>query len=153
MLDDTIRRINEFHNSDILSQWFLDNYIQPLTREFFRNTTSLRPKFVNYMPHWNEYRKATTDQSVDFLFSIGISFCNLNTQKIKVGLRSGLRDFLQRACVVRKFSSLLYSTVAILETAENIWCFTYYDAALNSLSATYCLDCGKLSWDSGLFVE
>jgi len=153
MLEDTIRRLNEFHNSDILSQWFLDNYIQPLTREFFSNATSLRPKFVNYMPHWNEYRKATTDQSVDFLFSIGISFCNLNTQKIKVGLRSGLRDFLQRACVVRKFSSLLYSTVAILETAENIWCFTYYDAALNSLSATYCLDCGKLSWDSGLFVE
>src|SRR6218665_1997308 len=56
----TQKRLNKFLNSNILSQWFVENYILPIIRTEleFLNKGKVITNFMNYMLPLLEYRKA-----------------------------------------------------------------------------------------------
>src|SRR6218665_1988547 len=67
VLHQTQRRLNDFSISDILSHWFVENYILPITRTQlkFLNKGNVITHFMGYLLPLLEYRKAAVSDSLN----------------------------------------------------------------------------------------
>src|SRR6218665_3558377 len=67
MLDKTERRLNEFRNSRVLCDWFVNNYILSFIRNFFSPMPTFRvtPHFANFMLPLCDFWKANESFSID----------------------------------------------------------------------------------------
>src|SRR6218665_115786 len=151
VLHQTQRRLNDFSISDILSHWFIENYILPITRTQlkFLNKGNVITHFMGYLLPLLEHRKtAVSDYLNDRFLSImeGSNYCR---RAIKFGCISGLRLQLQ----LKQFDGHLITGKVYLPIIEKNLCFTNYEILLYILHTVDGMRCGVLSWDSSLFVE
>jgi len=92
-LHQTERRVNYFRKNNILSRWFVENYILPITLTQLQslNTSKLSPDFMDYMLPLLEYRKVALPLSVEW----GFAFQSLRSNtSIRMAIRTksaGLR--------------------------------------------------------------
>src|SRR6218665_2997668 len=150
------RRLNEFKDSGILSNWFLENYILLIIRTQlqFLNTKKIKPDFMDYMEPLLEYRKASELHQLDWLFSFKfISSNEICRCVLKHGLSSGLHQFLKLSQSTISLSTKLHSTMTYLPITKKNRCYTSYVNLLCILQVAHGLRYGEISWDCRLFVE
>src|SRR6218665_405538 len=150
----TERRLNKFLNSDLLSHWFVENYILPIIRTHleFLNKGNATKYFMDYMLPLLEHRKAAVSISLNYRFcSILFASSLICRRAIKCGFISGLPGQLKSDQFII-FSSI-NTRVAFLPIIEQELCFKYYIVLLYILHTEGGFPCGSLSWDSSLFVE
>src|SRR6218665_3237890 len=152
MLHQIERQLNRFTNSEVLSHWFVANYILPIIRtQFgFLNTRSLLPNFTYYLSPFVEYRKARKFESFEFLYSLKFSDSNMICRR---EIKYGMCRIMRHGQYTEHFNSKSHNTMTDLPTTEQDSCFKYFNALLYSLHTANGLRYGEISWDSSLFVE
>jgi len=154
----TERRLNEFRNSRIICNWFMENYIMPFVWRHFGHESAMEklPHFMDCMLPLIEFWKASERKSLDALLFYTFASAHNNSRcGIIHNLSSGLRHHMQVGYHLRCIALITnrISTVMDLPTIQNVSCFTYYDNLLYSLHIAYGLSCGDILWDSSLIVE
>src|SRR6218665_2149268 len=158
VLVNTERRLNEFRNSRIICNWFMENYIMPFVWRHFGHESAMEklPHFMDCMLPLIEFWKASERKSLDALLFYTFASAHNNSRfGIIHNLSSGLRHHMQVGYHLRCIALITnrISTVMDLPTIQNVSCFTYYDNLLYSLHIAYGLSCGDILWDSSLIVE
>src|SRR6218665_899313 len=154
-LEKTVRRLNEFCNSEILSNWFVEHYILPFIPRHLKpmGTASLN---VDYPLRFFEFWNATNQfESLDFYFYLAFTYAHNNCRSIMIeGSNSGVRNYLKTAYTYRSFEYLANIDLRYLPVIENVISgFRYYDILLYILHVAYGLGCGEITWHDILFVE
>jgi len=153
VLDKIDRRLNEFCNPGILSNWFVENYILTFSRRHSELNVTMEV-LPHYMLLLFEFRKVSQLESLDCYFNTAFSHSHtFSRSTLKDGRNYGLRQSFTTGC---KFSSLQLKAdtrLGDLPTVQNVSCFRYYIIQLYILHAANALDYGEISWDSSLFVE
>src|SRR6218665_2085035 len=149
ILKKTQNQLHKFWNSEILCNWFVENYILSFLRGYCKPVGKM-PHFVHYilplLESWN-FRKLN---SLDFYLIKTITFSHNSCRSVsKTGLHSGLRQRLGKH-MLELISCTLLTDLSII---QNDLCFTYYDTSLHTLHIAYGLICEEISWDSSSFFE
>ena len=157
MFDKTQRKLNEFSNSKILSEWFIEHYIHPFIQTVFKcgnlELSKASPQFVDYLQPFLIIRKTLEKQSLEVLFFHGFLCSNLGCRMAieSEGLHS--RYGLRPLSLQRNTFLLTHSRMDALPIPENVGCFTHLDSAVFCLNVAYGLGSGKISWKSEVFIE
>ena len=148
VLEKIDRRLNEFCNLEILSNWFVENYILSYSRRhhMLNITMEVLPHYMLFLP---EFWELSQLKLLDFYFYTAFTYSHENSRSIlKYRFISGLHQCFKTGY---KFSSLQLKEdlrQGDLPTLQNVLCFTYYDIQLYILHAAYGLDYEEISWDS-----
>src|SRR6218665_2505204 len=157
LLHQTERRLNEFLKCDILSHWFVENYIQPVTRTQlqFLNTRNVASDFMDYLLPLIVYRKESLSKSLDSVFSLKVCVSNkVYRDVIKYGTKfSGLNAMLKLWQSAISFDLIAHQKMIYLPTIQKVLCFKHCDFLLCILHFAHGLDCGEISWNNSLSVE
>ena len=156
ILEKTLKQLNKFSKSEILSHWIADNYILFFIRRYFKPVEQM-PHFVHYVLPLFESWKVNQLKSLEFNFFKTFGFSHLSCRSMmKRRLHSGLRQCLMIQNTCRSIQSIEMKVdwrLRYLPVMQNASCFVYQDNLLYILYTAYGLICGEISWDDSLFVE
>src|SRR6218665_1243637 len=155
LLQQTQRRLNDFQNFGILSRWFIENYILPITRTRFQflNTQKVTPDFIDYMLPLLEFRKAAMPRFLDYAVALRSVAFNYSSRHLIITQCTGTRGQMKIEHYSNHFYLTLHKLMPCYPTTEKVSCFKYYNFLLYSLQFAHSLSNGEMSCDYGLLVE
>src|SRR6218665_2188177 len=157
-LKKTLKQLNTFSKSEILSHWFTEYYILFFIRIYFQPVEQM-PHFVHYVLPLFESWKVNQLESLEFNFFHTFGYFHMNCRSImKRRLNSGLRhcQMMQDTCRSIQLIEMkvhVHWRLRYLTTMQDASCFTYQKHLLHILYTAYGLVCGEISWDGSLFIE
>src|SRR6218665_1072145 len=148
------KRLDEFCNSGVLCNWFVENYILSFIRKHVEPTSkwTTMTHYIYYMPHILETWEVSDLRSLDHYFKMTLMGCYGNSRPaIKQGLNSGLRNSFaaEHKSIGLKMDGNW--KMRYLPTTQFLG-MAYYGIMLHMLETVHGLDCEDFSWNSQLFL-
>src|SRR6218665_3416346 len=151
VVDETVKRLTYFCDSNILSLWFVEHYMRPVVPHMVneRCNDDVWKHVDRYLLHTCDAMKAAEPYSIDIYFSLRFtSVVDEAAQVAKDGTKfSNFSKYMPRIVQV------LSDRYAFSPSIEVESCFYFYGTTLRLLPAARLLECRKIQYDSEWFLE
>ena len=155
IVDETAKKLIHFCDSDILSLWFVEHYMQPSFLDVFdaKCTPDILSCVYEHMLHTCEAMNADKPKAIDFYvsfrFCVDVEYAH---DTVKKGFERSMA-FLDFCKYCLRIGSLFEDAFDCRPSAEIESCYWFYGSMLRILHAAHLLDCKEMQYDSEWFVD